>query len=263
MKILVSVKRVPDPESKIKLKSDASGIVTEGLSWVINSFDEIAVEEALRLKAEHGGEVLVASVGTKDSTQQLRTAMAMGADRGVLVVVDGATDSEGVARLLEKVIADESPDLVLMGKQAIDDDAGQAPQLLANKLGWPQISFASKVESLESEEEKAKKPGLLVEGEKVTVTREIDGGLEVLEADLPAVVTTDLRLNVARYASLPGIMKAKRKPLKETSADELGVDLTPTVEVTGLEAPPERAAGIVVEDVPTLVDKLVNEAKAL
>lgn len=267
MKILVSVKRVPDPESKIKLKSDASGIVTEGLTWVINPFCEIAVEEALRLKKAHGGEVVIVAIGDDDSTQQIRTALAMGADRGILVKVDAETmaqlDSEGVSRILEKVVEKESPDLMLMGKQAIDNDSGQAAQLLANRLGWAQGSFASKIESLESSDEKAKKVAIVCDDKTAKVTREIDGGLEVVEIDLPAVITTDLRLNVPRYTSLPGIMKAKRKKLAKMTVADLGVELNPFVKIVGLETPPEREAGIMVEDVPTLVDKLVNEAKAL
>lgn len=263
MKILVSVKRVPDPESKIKINADGSDIVTEGLSYVVNPFDEIAVEEAIRLKTAHKGEIVIVSIGTKDAVKEIRTAMAMGADRGILVQVDQLPDPEGAARILKAVVDEEKPDVVLMGKQAIDDDANQAGQLLAEFLGWPQVTFASKEESLESADEKAKKPGLKVNGQAMSVVREIDGGLETVEAALPAVITVDLRLNVPRYASLPGIMKAKKKPLKQTALSDLGVEVTPKITLLGMEAPPERQAGIVVETVQELVEKLQQEAKVI
>jgi electron transfer flavoprotein beta subunit len=248
MKILVTVKRVTDYEAKIKLNSDKSGIVTEGVNMIINPFDEIGVEEALRLKEKHSGEVVVLSIGSGDSSQQIRSALAMGADRGILVKHEGDIDSNGVARVIEKVVAEESPDVVLMGKQAIDDDSNQAAQLLAEYLGWGQATYANTVS---------------IEDSKATVIREADGGLETVSCDLPCVITTDLRLNEPRYASLPGIMKAKRKPLKETSLSELGVDYSPFVLVKALEEPPTKAAGQIVPDVSTLIDKLQNEAKAL
>ena len=205
MKILVTVKRVTDYEAKIKLNSDKSGIVTEGVNMIINPFDEIGVEEALRLKEKHSGEVVVLSIGSGDSSQQIRSALAMGADRGILVKHEGDIDSNGVARVIEKVVAEESPDVVLMGKQAIDDDSNQAAQLLAEYLGWGQATYANTVS---------------IEDSKATVIREADGGLETVSCDLPCVITTDLRLNEPRYASLPGIMKAKRKPGAEACASK-------------------------------------------
>jgi electron transfer flavoprotein beta subunit len=263
MKILVTVKRVEDPESKIKVKPDGSGIVTDGVNYKVNPFDEIAVEEALRLKDAHGGEVVVVSCGEEASTTEIRSALAMGADRGVLVKSEKPVDSDAAARLIQKVVEKESPDLVIMGKQAVDDDQGQAGQRLAQYLGWGQATQASKRAALESDDEKAKKPGLELDGESLKVTREVDGGLEDLKLKLPAVVTTDLRLNLPRYASLPGIMKAKKKPLETLTPEDLGVDVTPKVTVKALKAPPERSAGEMVPDVPTLVQKLVKEAKAL
>ena len=263
MKILVTVKRVEDPESKIKVKPDGSGIVTEGVNYKVNPFDEIAVEEALRLRDAHQGEVVVVSVGTDASTTEIRSALAMGADRGVLVKVDGMVDSDAAARLIVKVVESESPDLVIMGKQAVDDDQGQAGQLVAEYLGWGQATQASKRASLESDDEKSKVPALVFEDGKVTVTREVDGGLEDLKVTLPAVVTADLRLNLPRYASLPGIMKAKKKEVKEVSPADLGVDVAPKVKVVTMKPPPERKGGEIVPDVQTLVTKLRTEAKVL
>jgi len=248
VKILVTVKRVTDYEAKIKLKPDGSGIVTDGVNMIVNPFDEIGVEEALKLKEKHGGEVVVASIGGSDSTQQIRSALAMGADRGILVKHEGDLDSYNVARILEKVVAEESPDVVIMGKQAIDGDSNQAAQLLAEFLGWGQGTFANTV---------------TIDGGKATIAREADGGLETVSTTLPCVITTDLRLNQPRYASLPGIMKAKKKPLKETTPAELGVTITPHVVIKGFEAPPTKAAGQIVPDVATLVSKLKNEAKAI
>jgi len=247
VKILVTVKRVTDYEAKIKIKPDGSGIVTDGINMIVNPFDEIAVEEALRIKEKAGGEVVIVTIGPKDATQQVRAALAMGADRGILIEADDL-DPDAVAHVLMKVVENESPDLVLIGKQAIDDDSSQVGQLLAEYMGWGQACFASKVEMADG---------------KATITREVDGGLDVVEVDLPAVITADLRLNEPRYASLPGIMKAKKKPLEETSPDALGVDVTAKVVVKGFEAPPERAAGMIVPDVATLVQKLKDEAKAL
>ncbi|MDF1564276.1 MAG: electron transfer flavoprotein subunit beta/FixA family protein [Deltaproteobacteria bacterium] len=263
MKILVTVKRVEDPESKIKVKPDGSGIVTDGINYKVNPFDEIAVEEALRLKDAHGGEVVVLSVGGSETTAEIRSALAMGGDRGVLVKTAGIVGADVASRLIQKVVEEESPDLVLMGKQAVDDDQGQAGQRLAERLGWALATQASKRASLESDEEKAKKPGLEFDGSALKVTREVDGGLEDLSLSLPAVVTCDLRLNQPRYASLPGIMKAKKKELKEIDAGGLGVALDEPVKVLGLKPPPERAGGEIVPDVPTLVAKLKSEAKVL
>jgi electron transfer flavoprotein beta subunit len=248
MKFLVTVKRVTDYEAKIKLKADKSGIVTDGVNMILNPFDEIGVEEALRQKEKHGGEVVVLSIGTADSTQQIRSALAMGADRGILVKHDGALDSFGVARIVTKVIEKEKPDVVIMGKQAIDDDSNQASQIAAELLGWGQATFANTI---------------TLEGNKATVVREADGGIETITTELPAIITTDLRLNEPRYASLPGIMKAKKKPLEEIDVATLGVDVTPRVVVKGFEEPATKAAGQKVPDVATLVQKLKTEAKAL
>jgi electron transfer flavoprotein beta subunit len=265
LKILVTAKRVEDPESKIKVKPDGSGIVQEGLKYKINPFDEIGVEEALRLVAKHQGEVVVVSIGTKDVQEQLRHALAMGANRAVWVNHAGALDQMGVAGLLQKVVEKEKPDLVILGKQSIDDDQNQVGQYLAEWLGWGQATFASKVESFESEQEKGKVPALTVsaDGKTVRVVREVDGGLSTLECQLPAVVTTDLRLNLPRYASLPGIMKAKSKPIEELTPAALGVDVSPKIQVLKMAAPPARKAGIKVPDVATLVEKLKNEAKVI
>lgn len=247
MKILVTVKRVTDYEAKINIKPDGSGINTDGINMIVNPFDEIAVEEALRIKEQSKGEVVVLCIGPKDATQQIRSALAMGADRGILVEA-GELDPDAVAHIVMKVIEKESPDVVMMGKQAIDDDSAQAGQLVSEYLGWGQACFASKVE---------------VGDGKATIEREADGGIDVVEVDLPAVITADLRLNEPRYASLPGIMKAKKKPLEETTPEALGVEIAPKIVVKGLEAPPERAAGVRVPDVATLVAKLKDEAKVL
>src|SRR6266436_1259195 len=266
LKILVTIKRVEDYESKIKVKPDNSWIVTEGVNYRANPFDEIAVEEALRLRdANMPSEVVAVSIGSAAAQAEIRSALAMGADRGILVKHDGFVDSDAVARLLQKVIEKEKPDLVLMGKQAVDVDDNVTGQLLAEYLGWGQATFASKKESLESPEEKAKKPGLKLGADKksLQVAREVDGGLEVLEVQLPAIVTVDLRLNVPRYASLPNIMKAKKKPIEELAPAALGVDVAPKVKVVRVEAPPARAAGIKVPDVATLVKKLHEDAKVV
>ena len=248
MKFLATVKRVTDYEAKIRLKPDKSGIVTDGVNMIINPFDEIGVEEALRLKEKHGGEVVIVSIGTSDAIQQIRSALAMGADRGILVKHEGALDSNGAARILQKVVEKEQPDVVILGKQAIDDDSNQAAQLLAEYLGWPQATFANNV---------------TLEGGKATVAREADGGLETVACELPCVISTDLRLNEPRYPSLPGIMKAKKKPLDEMNGADLGVDLTPRVVLKGLEEPAAKSAGQIVPDVATLVEKLKNEAKVI
>jgi electron transfer flavoprotein beta subunit len=265
VKILVTAKRVEDPESKIKVKADGSGIVQEGLKFKINPFDEIAVEEGLRLAAKHGGEVVVVSIGPKEVQEQLRHALAMGAARAVWIHSVGVLDPMGAAALLQKVVEKEKPDLCILGKQSIDDDQSQTGQYLAEWLGWSQATFASKLDSLESEAEKSKAPalGLSADGKTLRVVREVDSGLATLECTLPAVVTTDLRLNQPRYASLPGIMKAKSKPIEELTPAGLGVDVTPQVEVLRMSPPPARKAGVKVGDVQELFQKLRNEAKVI
>jgi electron transfer flavoprotein beta subunit len=265
LKVLVTAKRVEDPESKIRVKPDGSGIVTDGVNYKVNPFDEIAVEEGLRLKEKHGGEVIVASIGGDKSMTEIRAALAMGAERGILVKHDGALDPVVVSDLLVALVRREQPDLVILGKQSIDDDQNQTGQYLAEKLGWGQATFASKTESLESEAETKRQPGLVLsaDGKKLAVVREVDGGVETLEVTLPAVVTTDLRLNKPRFASLPGIMKAKKKEVKEIPAKELGVDLTPKVVVKRLSEPPKRKGGVKVATVDDLWKKLHEEAKAL
>ncbi|HVO17891.1 MAG TPA: electron transfer flavoprotein subunit beta/FixA family protein [Anaeromyxobacter sp.] len=263
LKILVTAKRVEDPESRIRVRPDAAGIVTDGVNYKLNPFDEIAVEEALRLRERHGGEVLVVSVGGERSQVELRAAMAMGADRAILVRHDGLLDPSLVSDLLSRVVASEKPDLVLMGKQSIDDDQAQTGPYLAERLGWPQATFASKVESLEGEAEQRREPGLVLQGSELIVVREVDGGVQTLAVTLPAVVTTELRLNKPRFASLPGIMKAKKKPLQEIPASSLGVDLAPRVVVRRLAEPPVRKGGVKVADVDELFHKLREEAKVL
>jgi len=248
VKILVPIKRVPDPATTIRVLPDGSGIATDNVKWVINPFDEIAIEEALRIKEKLTGEVVLVTVGQSTWQEQLRTGLAMGADRAVLVKHDGALDSLAIARILAKVISDEKPELVLLGKQAIDDDSNQVGQMLAEMLGWPQATFASKIEFADK---------------KVTVTREVDGGLEAIAFNLPAVITTDLRLNEPRYASLPGIMKARKKELKEVPAESLGVDLASRLKVKTLAAPPKRQAGKKVGSVQELVQVLHTEAKVI
>ena len=249
MKILVTVKRVPDPETVIKIAPDGAGIVTDNVKWVVNPFDEIAIEEALRIKEKAGGaDVVLISIGQKTAQEQLRTGLAMGADRAILVLAEQALEPLAVARVLAKLVEGEKPDLVLMGKQAIDDDSNCAGQMLAELLGWPQATFASKVE---------------LDGKSAKVTREVDGGLETLGVALPAIVTADLRLNEPRYASLPGIMKARKKELKEIPLADLGVDAAPKTKVVKLETPPKRSAGRKVGSVQELVQVLHNEAKVI
>jgi len=265
LKILVTAKRVEDPESKIRVKPDGTGIITEGVNYKMNPFDEIAVEEALRLKEKHGGEVVVVSIGGDRSTTEIRAALAMGGDRGILVKHEGPLDPVIVSAILAKIAEQEKPDLVVLGKQSIDDDQNQAGQYLAERLGCPQATFASKVDSLESEAEQKKQPGVVLsaDGKRLTVVREVDGGVETLELELPAVVTTDLRLNKPRFASLPGIMKAKKKEVREVPAASLGVDLAPKVVVRRLEEPPRRKGGVKVQDVDELWKRLHEEAKVL
>lgn len=263
MKILVTVKRVEDPEIKIKIRPDGTDIDKDGIKYVVNPFDEIAVEEALRLKDAHNGEVVVVCVGPKDATQQIRTVLAMGADRAVHVVCESAIDPSITATAVHKLVEEEKPDIVILGKQAIDDDMGQMGSILAEKLGWGQATFASKEASLESEDEKAKKPGVIYKDGRIEVTREVDGAIEHLSVATPAIVTTELRLNIARYASLPGIMKAKKKEIKERALAELAVNTTPGVKILKMELPAQRKAGVTVADVASLVQKLRGEAKAL
>jgi electron transfer flavoprotein beta subunit len=249
VKMLVPVKRVPDPATTISVLADGSGIATDNVKWVINPFDEIAIEEALRIKEKQGGgEVVLLSIGEQSWQEQLRTGLAMGADRAILVQGGGSLDTLAIARVMAKVASDEKPYLIIIGKQAIDDDSNQVGQMLAEKLGWPQATFASKVE--------------IAEG-KCTVVREVDGGLETIAFPLPAVVTADLRLNEPRYASLPGIMKARKKELKQIPVDSLGVDLTPKLKIKVLAAPPKREAGRKVGSVDELVQVLHSEAKVI
>jgi electron transfer flavoprotein beta subunit len=249
VKILVTVKRVPDPETQLKINAEGTGFVTDNVKWVVNPFDEIAVEEALRIKEKNpGSEVVLVSIGPKAAQEQLRTGLAMGADRAILVISDENLEPLAVARVLQKIVEQEKPELVVMGKQAVDYDNNCAGQMLAELLGWPQATFASKVE---------------LSGTEAKVTREVDGGLETLSFALPAVVTADLRLNEPRYASLPGIMKARKKELKEIPVADLGVDVTPRVKIVKLENPPKRAAGRKVGSVQELVKVLHDEAKVI
>jgi len=246
VKILTTVKRVTDPDMKVKIKPDGSGIVTDGVEYKMNSFDEYGVEEAIRVKEEHGGEVVVVSVGPDASTKEIRTALAMGADRGVLVETDADLDSDAVARLIAEVVKKESPDIIIMGKQAVDSDRNQAGQMLAAYLDYPQATFAF---------------DLSVADGWATVGREVDGGTSTKRVKLPAIVTADLRLNEPRYASLPGIIKAKRKKIDRFSPEDLGVDIASKVTVLAFEAPPEREAGQIIDGVDALIGKLRDEAK--
>jgi electron transfer flavoprotein beta subunit len=249
MKILVPVKRLLDYNVKPRVKPDGSGIDLAAAKMSMNPFDEIAVEEAVRLKEKGvATEVVVVSCGVTQCQETLRTAMAIGADRAILVETDVELQPLAVAKLLKAVADKEQPQLVILGKQAIDDDCNQTGQMLAALAGWPQGTFASKV---------------VVEGGKAQVTREIDGGLETVALNLPAVVTTDLRLNEPRYVTLPNIMKAKKKPLDVLKPADLGVDVTPRITTLKVAEPPKRGAGIKVPDVATLVDKLKNEAKVI
>ncbi|MBK6638699.1 MAG: electron transfer flavoprotein subunit beta/FixA family protein [Rhodocyclaceae bacterium] len=249
MKILVPVKRVVDYNVKVRVKSDGTGVDLANVKMSMNPFDEIAVEEAVRLKeAGVATEVVAISCGVTACQETLRTAMAIGADRGILVETDVELQSLAVAKLVKAIADKEAPQLIILGKQAIDDDANQTGQMLAALLGWPQATFASKV---------------VVADGKATVTREIDGGLETLSLSLPAIITTDLRLNEPRYATLPNIMKAKKKPLDVVKPADLGVDVTPRITTLKVSEPPKRSAGIKVADVAALVDKLKNEAKVI
>lgn len=249
MKILVSVKRVVDFNVKVRVKPDGSAVDLSNVKMAMNPFCEIAVEEAVRLKEQGvAGEVVVVSMGPKACQEQIRTALALGADRGILIETDEELESLAVAKLLAKVVEAEQPGLVILGKQSIDSDNNQTGQMLGALTGMPQGTFASEVN--------------LEEG-KVEVTREIDGGLQTLSLDLPAIVTTDLRLNDPRYASLPNIMKAKRKPLEINPPANFGVDIAPRLKTLKVEPPPEREAGVIVGSVDELVEKLKNEAKVI
>jgi electron transfer flavoprotein beta subunit len=249
MKALVAVKRVVDYNVKVRVKADSTGVDTANVKMSMNPFDEIAVEEAVRLK-EAGvvTEIVAVSAGVQACQETLRTALAIGADRAILVETDAELQPLAVAKLLKALCEKESPQLVILGKQAIDDDANQTGQMLAALLGWPQATFASQVK---------------VEGGKATVTREVDGGLETIALQLPAVVTTDLRLNEPRYVTLPNIMKAKKKSLENLKPDALGVDVKPRLQTLKVVEPPKRKAGIKVPDAKALVDKLRNEAKVI
>jgi electron transfer flavoprotein beta subunit len=250
-KILVPVKRVVDYNVKIRVKADGSGVETANVKMSMNPFDEIALEEAIRLReaGDKGVEEIVAvSIGPAKSQETLRTALAMGADRAILIKTDELVEPLGVAKTLKALIEKEAPDLVILGKQAIDDDCNQTGQMLAALLGWPQATFASKLDVMDG---------------SMHVTREVDGGLQTVAMSLPAVVTTDLRLNEPRYASLPNIMKAKKKPLEEMTPADLGVDLAQRIKVLKTTEPPERQGGVKVESVQELIDKLRNEARVL
>ncbi len=249
MKVLVAVKRVVDYNVKVRVKSDGSGVDLAGVKMSMNPFDEIAVEEAMRLReAGAATEVIAVSCGVAACQETLRTAMAIGADRGVLVATESELQPLAVAKLLKAVVDKEQPRLIILGKQAIDDDCNQTAQMLAALLGWGQATFASKV---------------VVDGGALQVTREVDGGLETVGLALPAVVSTDLRLNEPRYVTLPNIMKAKKKPLDTVTPESLGVDVSPRLQTLKVAEPPKRGAGVKVPDVAALVDKLKNEAKVI
>ncbi|MFN7085779.1 MAG: electron transfer flavoprotein subunit beta/FixA family protein [Burkholderiales bacterium] len=249
MKVVVTVKRVIDPYVKVRVKADGSGVETANVKMTMNPFCEIAVEQAVRMK-EAGvvSEIVAVSIGPQQCQETLRTAMAMGADRGILIETAGEVQPLAVAKVLKAIVDKESPRLVILGKQAIDDDANQSGQMLAALLDWPQAAFTS---------------AITVNGDSVEITREIDGGLERLTAQLPLVVTADLRLNEPRYVTLPNIMKAKKKPLEVIKPEALGVDVTPRLVTLKVEEPPKRGAGVKVADVKELVAKLKHEAKVI
>ena len=249
MKVLVTVKRVIDPYVKVRVKSDGSGVETANVKMTMNPFCEIAVEQAIRMK-EAGvvSEIVAVSIGAQQCQETLRTALAMGADRGILVETGAEMQPLAVAKVLKAIVAKEQPKLVIVGKQAIDDDSNQSGQMLAALLGWPQAAFASAIN---------------LNGDTAEVTREVDAGLEKLTLKLPAVMTTDLRLNEPRYVTLPNIMKAKKKPLEVVKADALGVDVAPRLKTLKVQEPPKRSAGVKVADVKELVAKLKNEARVI
>ena len=249
MKVLVPIKRVVDYNVKVRAKSDETGPDLANVKMAINPFCEIAVEEAVRLKeSETAQEVIAVSIGSNACQEQLRTALALGADRAILVETELEVEPLGVAKLLKAVVEKEQPDLIILGKQAIDDDSNQTGQMLASLLSYAQGTFASEIK---------------IEGDKIDVTREVDGGLQTVSLNLPAVVTTDLRLNEPRYASLPNIMKAKKKPLEQINVADLGVDIKPRIDQIKVEEPPKRKGGIKVANVAELVQKLKNEAKVI
>ncbi|RWD49583.1 MAG: electron transfer flavoprotein subunit beta/FixA family protein [Mesorhizobium sp.] len=249
MKVLVAVKRVVDANVKVRVRADGSAVELANVKMAMNPFDEISVEEAIRLKeAGKAEEIVVVSIGPGQAQETLRTALAMGADRAILVKTDEQTEPLGVAKVLKGVVEAEQPGLVILGKQAIDDDANQTGQMLSALLGWSQGTFASKIE---------------IAGDKAKVTREVDGGLQTVELKMPAIVTTDLRLNQPRYASLPNIMKAKKKPLDEKTPADFGADVKPRLTILKTEEPGGRKAGVKVKSVAELVDKLRNEAGVL
>ncbi|MEC8061945.1 MAG: electron transfer flavoprotein subunit beta/FixA family protein [Pseudomonadota bacterium] len=249
MKVLVPVKRVIDYNVKVRVKADKTGVELANVKMSMNPFDEISVEEAIRLKeAGTVSEIIVVSVGPKECQETIRTALAMGADRGILVLHEEAIEPLAVAKMLKALVEKEEPGLVIVGKQAIDDDCNQTGQMLSALLGWSQGTFASKVD---------------LQAEEVLVTREVDGGLQTVSLKMPAVVTTDLRLNEPRYASLPNIMKAKKKPIDQIAPTDLGVDPAPRLQILQVEEPAGRQAGEMVEDVATLVEKLRSEAKVI
>ena len=249
MKVLVAVKRVIDYNVKIRVKADKTGVETANVKMSMNPFDEIAVEEAIRLKeAGKATEIVAVSMGPRQSQETIRTALAMGADRGIHVLTDQVLEPLAVAKLLKALIAKESPQLVVLGKQAIDDDCNQTGQMLAALLNWPQATFASKLQ---------------LESDKATITREVDGGLETVAVKLPAVMTTDLRLNEPRYASLPNIMKAKKKTIDQTTPETLGIDIAPHLTVLQVSEPQKRQGGKKLGSVEELVDKLMHEAQVI
>jgi electron transfer flavoprotein beta subunit len=248
MKILVTAKRVTDPDMKIQVKEDGTGIEMSSMSFKVNPFDEIAIEEALRIKEDKGGEVVVVGIGSDKAQTEIRYGLSMGSDRGIHVNVSSDLDSEAVARILTKVVETEAPDLVLLGKQAIDVDDNQVAQLLAEYLGWGQACFASKIE---------------IDGNTARVDREVDGGIEVIEMDLPGIISADLRLNEPRYPALPAIMKAKKKELKTYTTSDLGVEIQPKVIIKKMAAPQQREGGRIVGDVAELIRCLKDEAKII
>lgn len=249
MKILVPVKRVVDYNVKVRVKPDQTGVDLANVKMSMNPFCEIAVEEAIRMKEKGlAEEIVVVSIGPAGAQETIRTALAMGADRGIHVTTDASVEPLAVAKILAKIVAEENPNVVILGKQAIDDDANATGQMLGALLGWPQGTFASKVEK---------------DGDNLKVTREVDGGLQTVAIPLPAIVTTDLRLNEPRYASLPNIMKAKRKPIDAKTPEDYGVDLSPRLQVVKVSEPPKRQGGVKVESVAELVSKLKNEAGVL
>jgi electron transfer flavoprotein beta subunit len=248
MKILVPTKKVTDPEIKVKVNDDGTGIELSDMVYKVNPFDEIAVEEALRIKEKKGGEVVIVTIDDEKSIPQIRSALSMGADRAILILSEKIMDSDVIARILAKVVQTEQPDIVLMGKQSVDCDNNQTAQMLAEYLGWGQACFASKVE---------------IEESVAKVHREVDAGIEIIEVDLPAVISADLRLNEPRFPSLPLILKAKRKELKKITTQELGVDVTPKVEIKSMADPPQRKGGRILADVSELITALKEEAKVI